>query len=191
LQAGISPLLEQLAAPTATPGGGSAAAAAGAMAASLGLMVSSMSRGKKAYLQHEAALSSAIARLAVLKEELQNAIDADAESFQVVMKAFKAQRDADPANAEAVAKAEAAVDEAMKGATLVPLTVAEKAHEVGNLVTLLTPITNPRAASDLAVGGLLAEAAKKGALANVEINLADLKDAAFATEVRSRTASLA
>src|ERR1700728_1981062 len=88
LRAGMEPFVEQLAAPTATPGGGSAAAAAGAMAAALAVMVASMSRGKKAYLQHEKELSAAIARLGPLREELKAAIDADAESYDAVMKAY-------------------------------------------------------------------------------------------------------
>ena len=62
LRAGAEPFIEQLAAPTAVPGGGSAAAAAGAMAAALGHMVASLSRGKKSYLQYERELSEAIAR---------------------------------------------------------------------------------------------------------------------------------
>src|ERR1700732_3661100 len=69
-RAGGEPFIEQLAAPTAPPGGGSAAAAAAAMAAGLATMVASMSRGKKAYLQHESQLSEALARLSALREEL-------------------------------------------------------------------------------------------------------------------------
>src|SRR5438045_3511443 len=80
LRAGVEPFGEQLAEPTATPGGGSASAAAGAMAAGLAGMVASMSRGKKAYAQYEPELSDAIARLSQLREELQTAIDADANS---------------------------------------------------------------------------------------------------------------
>ena len=79
LRAGVEPFVEQLAAPTATPGGGSAAAAAGAMAAGLAGMVASMSRGKKAYLQYEAQLSAAMQKLSPLREELKTAIDADAD----------------------------------------------------------------------------------------------------------------
>src|SRR5678815_276016 len=60
LRAGVEPFVEQLAAPTATPGGGSAAAASAAMAAGLATMVASMSRGKKAYLQYERELLSLI-----------------------------------------------------------------------------------------------------------------------------------
>ena len=60
------------------------------MAAGLAGMVASMSRGKKAYLQYESQLSEALARLSMLREELKVAIDADAESYNVVMKAYKA-----------------------------------------------------------------------------------------------------
>src|ERR1700756_3233587 len=89
LRAGVEPFIEQLAAPTATPGGGSAAAASGAMAAGLAVMVASMSRGKKAYLQYESQLSAAIASLTPLREQLKAGVDADAESYNVVMKAYK------------------------------------------------------------------------------------------------------
>src|ERR1700674_3950823 len=89
IRAGVEPFIEQLAAPTATPGGGSAAAASAPMAAGLASMVASISRGKKAYVQYERELSDAIARLSELREELKAAIDADAESFNTVMKAYK------------------------------------------------------------------------------------------------------
>jgi glutamate formiminotransferase/formiminotetrahydrofolate cyclodeaminase len=88
-RAGTEPFIEQLAAPTATPGGGSASAVAGAMAAALGSMVAGMSRGKKAYAQHEPQLSQAISRLGQLREELKAGIDADAESYNQVLAAYK------------------------------------------------------------------------------------------------------
>src|SRR6476620_510265 len=94
LRAGVEPFVEQLAAPTATPGGGSAAAASAAMAAGLATMVAAMSRGKKAYLQYERELSEAIGRLGQLREELKAAVDADAESYNSVMRAYKAAREA-------------------------------------------------------------------------------------------------
>src|SRR5215510_5556133 len=78
LRAGTEPFIEQLATATATPGGGSAAAASGAMAAGLAGMVAGLSRGKKAYLQYETQLSDAVAKLTGLREELKAAIDADA-----------------------------------------------------------------------------------------------------------------
>ena len=183
LRAGVERFVEQLAAPTATPGGGSASAAAGAMAAGLAVMVASMSRGKKAYLQHETQLSAAIARLTPLREELKAAVDADAESYNSVMKAYKAAKVNEKSG-------ERLIEAALKEATAVPLGVAEKAYEVAQMVKLLEPITNSNMKSDLTTASALARAAVTGALANVEINLTSLKDEAFASEVRQRTSRL-
>jgi glutamate formiminotransferase len=185
LRAGVEPFVEQLAAPTATPGGGSASAAAAAMAAGLATMVASMSRGKKAYLQYESQLSAAIAQLTPLREELKAAIDADAEAYDSVMKAYKTAKTATDGNS-----GEALIDAALKGATAVPLGVAEKAHQVAQLANGLGPITNPNMKSDLTTASALAMAAVTGALANVDINLASIKDQAFRDQVRQRTAAL-
>ena len=182
LRAGVEPFIEQLAAPTATPGGGSAAAAAGAMAAGLAAMVATMSRGKKAYVQYETQLSDAIARLSQLREELKSAIDADAESYNVVMKAYKLAKES--------ANGDAAISAALKQATSVPLGVAEKVVEVAKIAGTLKPITNPNMKSDLTTAIALAKAALEGALANVEINLESLKDEAFVSETRKRAAAL-
>ena len=184
LRAGVEPFVEQLAAPTATPGGGSASAAAGAMAAGLAAMVAAMSRGKKAYLQYESQLSAAIARLTPLREELKAAIDADAESYNSVMQAYKAAR------ASGEKSGEAGIEAALKEATAVPLSVAEKAGEIAKIAESLVPITNPNMKSDLTTSLALAKAAITGALANVEINLASLKDQGFAAQVRQRTAAI-
>jgi glutamate formiminotransferase / formiminotetrahydrofolate cyclodeaminase len=184
LRAGVEPFVEQLAAPTATPGGGSASAAAAAMAAALAGMVAAMSRGKKAYLQHEAQLSAAIARLTPLREELKAAVDADAESYNSVMKAYKQAKSADESSGQAM------IEAALSEATAVPLSVAEKAHEIAQIVQSLEPITNPNMKSDLTTARALASAAVTGALANVEINLVSLKNPAFVAEVRGRTANL-
>jgi len=193
LRAGVEPFIEQVAAPTATPGGGSAAAAAGAMAAGLASMVASMSRGKKAYLQYESELNEAIARLGQLREELKSAIDADAESYNVVMKAYKSAKESDR-NAEAN-DGDATISSALKQATSVPLGVAEKAVEVSEIATKLKPITNPNMKSDLTTAIALAKAALEGALANVEINLDSLekdspKDDGFVAETRKRALTL-
>jgi glutamate formiminotransferase/formiminotetrahydrofolate cyclodeaminase len=187
LRAGVEPFIEQLAAPTATPGGGSAAAAAGAMGAGLASMVASMSRGKKAYLPYERQLSEAIARLAQLREELKSAVDADAESYNVVMKAYKSAKES--------ADGDVAIGSALKQATSIPLGVAEKVVEVAKIAADLKPITNPNMESDLTTAIALANAALEGALANVEINLDSLKkdspkDEAFVNETRKRAGAL-
>jgi len=187
LRAGIEPFIEQLSAPTATPGGGSASAASAAMAAGLAQMAAGMSRGKKAYLAYEAELSAAIARLSPLREELKAAIDADAESYNVVMAAYKAVRSGE-GTAEGIQKA-------LETAALVPLGVAEKAAEIKALALGLRPVTNPNMASDLTTAIALAEAAFTGAMANVEINLSSMEpqsdeEKARTEAIRERAAKL-
>jgi glutamate formiminotransferase len=187
LRAGIEPFIEQLAAPTATPGGGSAAAAAGAMAAGLAGMVASMSRGKKAYLQYESQLSEASNHLAQLREEMKCAIDADAESYNVVMKAYKAAKES--------SAGERMIIDALQQATAVPLGVAERAVAVQQIALRLKPITNPNMSSDLTTAIALAKAALEGALANVEINLGSIKldapeDHAFVSQTLKSMAAL-
>jgi glutamate formiminotransferase / formiminotetrahydrofolate cyclodeaminase len=183
LRSGLEPFVEQLAAPTATPGGGSAAAASGAMAAALAAMVASMSRGKKAYAAHEAELSATIARLAQLREELKAAVDRDTEAYRAVVAAHK-QAKAGPDGSGLIASA-------LRQATNVPLGVAERAREVAEIAAKLAPITNPNMKSDLTTASALARAAIEGALANVAINLESLgEDAEFVEEIRVRVQAL-
>ncbi len=181
LRAGVEPFIEQLAAPTAAPGGGSAAAAAGAMAAALATMVAGMSRGKKNYLQFERELSDAIARLETLREELKAAVDADAESYKAVMAAYKAARSTGN---------NSGITAALKTATTVPLSVAERAREVEQIAARLGPVTNPVMASDLTVSRALARASMEGALSNVEINLKSIEDNDFVNETHARVEAL-
>lgn len=182
IRAGVEPFIEQLAAATATPGGGSAAAASAAMAAALASMVAGLSRGKKAYAQHETTLSNYISRLSQLREGLKAAIDADADSYSSVMAAYKQVKES-PAG-------DTLVQAALKQATTVPLGVAERASELLQIVDSLRPITSPNMKSDLITAAALARAAVEGALANVEINLDSLKDPNFVAQTRARAQSL-
>ena len=152
------------------------------MAAALGGMVAGMSRGKKAYLQYEAQLSEAIRRLAEIREELKASIDADASAFHEVMAAFKKLKEHPEAQTE--------VDAATEKATLVPLGVAERSREVRNTLESLRGISNPKMASDVTTGIALANAAIDGALANVEINIAELNDPAFVADVQRRVGAV-
>jgi glutamate formiminotransferase/formiminotetrahydrofolate cyclodeaminase len=192
LRAGVEPFVEQLAAATATPGGGSASAASAAMAAGLATMVATMSRGKKAYLQYESQLSVAIARLAELREEMKAAIDGDAASYNLVMGAYKAAKLSESDKAETL---KSGIASALKEATRVPLTVAEGAAEIKRIATDLGAITNPRMSSDLTTSIALAEAAQTGATANVAINLDSLmedapQESAFVVTIQARLAKL-
>jgi formiminotetrahydrofolate cyclodeaminase len=157
------------------------------MAAGLADMCATMSRGKKAYAQYEDVLTEASARLALLREELKSAIDADAASYNEVMKAYKLPKDS--------AKRAAAIVAGLKLATGVPLGVAESVAEVQQISAKLKPITSPGMISDLTAGMAMAKAALESALANVEINLDSIKaetveDEAFVGQTRRRAAEL-
>jgi formiminotetrahydrofolate cyclodeaminase len=153
-------------------------------------MVASMSRGKKAYLQYESQLSEAISRLTQLREELKSAIDADADAYNAVMKAYKAAKEAKESG-----DGGRLITAALRQATSVPLGVSENVVEVARIAASLQPITNPNMNSDLTTAIALARAALEGALANVAINLDAIQpdtpeDEAFVSETRRRAEAL-
>jgi glutamate formiminotransferase/formiminotetrahydrofolate cyclodeaminase len=157
------------------------------MAAALAGMVAAMSRGKKTYIRYEDQLSEAIARLTTLREELKAAIDADADSYKLVMKAYKAAKESPDGGRLIVA--------ALREATSVPLGVAQMAVETAQIAATLKPITNPNMSSDLETSIALSAAALTGALANVAINLDSIKpetaeDDAFVSETRKQAEAL-
>jgi len=180
------PFLESVAAPTATPGGGSVSAYAGAMAAGLGQMVAGLSRKKKSQAAHVDKLSEMLDELRKTADELTQAIDRDAASYENVMSAFKLPQ----GNAEETAQRDSSIQAAMKRAAEVPLEVAEKAARLNGRLLQLENIAAASMKSDLQVARLMAVAAVKGALANVEINLNDLKDLPYVEKMKLRVAEL-
>ena len=158
---GLPDFLDALAAPTATPGGGSASAAAGAMAAALGAMVTRLAKLDPAPFEDDRKFFTA-------------AVDRDAEAFIQVMAAYKRPRDERGPYVEA----------ALHGAAEVPLQVMERAHALG--VRLNAVEIPARFASDLAVAKSLVIAARAGAWENVKINLDSIHDAEFKAAVHCR-----
>jgi glutamate formiminotransferase len=160
---GLNEFLDALAAPTATPGGGSAAAASGAMAASLGAMVAGLAK-KSGYDfdNHRRFLGEAVQR--------------DSVAFEGVMAAYRKP------------KAERApfIEEALHQAALVPMEVAEHAFAVKAQLEALRKDAPDRFSSDLETALALSEACRQGALANVKINLAAIRDGAFKAALETR-----
>jgi glutamate formiminotransferase / formiminotetrahydrofolate cyclodeaminase len=180
------PFLDALAAPSATPGGGSAAAFAGAMAASLGQMVAGLSRKKKSQLAVVDKLSEALDSMRHAAEELSAAIDRDANSYDAVMTAFKLPQ----GDATEIQKREEAIQNATRGAAEVPLEVAHRTVALFERLGQLAAIAAASMKSDLDVARLMAAAGAKGALANVEINLDGIKDAAYVAATRGKISAL-
>ena len=182
LAAMARPVLQTVAAPTPTPGGGSVAALAGALGASLGQMVAQLSRQKKSQAQFVAQLSSALVELCRVGDSLSGAIDEDAAAYEAVMAAFKLPK----GTAEEQQSRAEAIQAATKGAAEVPLRVAETAASLLVLLGQLEPMISPSMMSDLRVGRAMAAAAVRGALENVAINLDSITDPDYVNAMRSR-----
>jgi glutamate formiminotransferase/formiminotetrahydrofolate cyclodeaminase len=181
------PFLDAVAEPTPTPGGGSVAALAGALGASLGQMVANLSRKKKSQAVFVEQLGEAISELQASSRMLSEAIDRDSASFDQVMAAYKLPKETSNERVER----EAAIQKALQGAANVPLEVARKSAEVFELLGRLESMSSPSMYSDLRVGRLIAAAGARGALENVAINLESITDTAFASRLRSESAALA
>jgi glutamate formiminotransferase / formiminotetrahydrofolate cyclodeaminase len=180
------PFLEAVAAPSATPGGGSVSAFAGALAASLGQMVAGLSRKKKSQAQYVDQLSAALDELRRASGELTEAIDRDAASYDAVMAAFKLPQ----GDAQETRRRDEAIQTATKGAAEVPLQVAERTVALFERLGQLETIAAASMKSDLQVARLMAVAGIRGALANVEINLGSIADAAYVASMRAKMAAL-
>jgi glutamate formiminotransferase / formiminotetrahydrofolate cyclodeaminase len=176
------PFITAVAEPTPTPGGGSVAALAVALAAGLGQMVAGLSRKKKSQAAHFDALSGALDELRRATDALLESIDLDAASYNAVLAAFKLPQ-GDQAEQDL---RKAAIEAATRGAAEVPMKVAEAALALDERLAELEKISAAAMRSDLRVARLMAAAGAKGALANVEVNLESLADAAYVQAIRAR-----
>jgi formiminotetrahydrofolate cyclodeaminase len=180
------PLLDAIAAPTATPGGGSVSAFAGALAGALGQMVAGLSRKKKSQAAHVVQLSETLERLRRTTDDLTSAIDRDAEAFDAVIEAFKLPQ----SEADENAARDKAIQTATRGAAEAPLQVADVTVALFEQLVQLQAIAAASMRSDLQVARFMAVAGARGSLANVEINLDSLHDAAYVSKVKIKVASL-
>ena len=178
--------LEAVAEPTATPGGGSASAFAGALAASLGQMVAGLSRKKKTQAQYFDQLSEALEWLHKTAADLARAIDGDAAAYDAVLAAHKMPQ----GNAEESQRRNEAILAATRLAAEVPLHVAETSVALFERLGQLASISAASMRSDLQVARLMAAAGARGALENVEINLNGITDAAYVQAMRDKIRAL-
>lgn len=182
----VDRFLSRVASPEPTPGGGSVAAHAGALAAALAQMVSGLTVGRKKYAMVEEEMHRIALEAAALRRQLVTLVERDAASYEQVRAAYQLPKDTEAQEAERAS----AVREALLGAAVVPLETAHAAVAVAALAAALAERGNSNAVSDACVAALLAEAAGKGAVLNVRINVAALDDAgaergaALASEAR-------
>lgn len=174
----VKEFLEELASSSPAPGGGSAAALVGAMGAALASMVSNLTVGKKGYEDVQEEIRELLRRADDLRRKLLSKVDEDTEAFNSFMSALKLPKDSE--------ERKAAIQESLRKATLLPLSVMELSLEVLKLALDLVEKGNKNAISDSAVSAILACAAMESAYFNVLINCSSLNDLEFVESSKSR-----
>ncbi len=154
----------ELSSSSPSPGGGGAAALAGALAAALGAMVVSLTVGKPKYAANEEALRAIGKRAETAREELLGMIDADAEAFAPLARAYSLPKDAPDR--------EQILEEALHRAAASPLRIAELCCEVIEILEGCASMGSLLVLSDAASGAALAEGALHAAVVNVKVNTA-------------------
>ncbi len=182
----IKEFLERLASGEPVPGGGSVAALSGALAASLAEMVARLTVGRTDNPGLDGTMSGIIDTASSLRAKLIGDVDKDADAYGGVMKAFRMQKGSDR---EKEVRTES-IQEAMKEAARVPLSVAESGLALLKLAGVVVSGGRASAITDGLVAVLMARSAVIGALYNVRINLVSIKDAAFRDDMAHRAAAL-
>lgn len=175
----VTQYLDELAAESAAPGGGSVAALCGALGAALAAMVCRLTIGKPGYEAVEEKMREVLARAEVLRGELTQLVDRDTEAFNHVMIAFKLPRETE---AERQARS-MAIQEAYKRAAGIPMDTARFCLDILRLAPKIIERGNKNAASDAGVCAHVAAAGLEGAALNVRINLGSIKDVEFTSRL--------
>ncbi len=168
--------IDKLASRSPEPGGGSAAALTGSLAAALVSMVGNLTLGKEQYEGVQAEIEELLHRSEEVRADLQRLMQEDTEAFSVVSAAYKLPRETEDEKRLRSEK----IQEGLKGAaTEVPFQICEKSLEVARLSKIAAEIGNVRAVSDAGVAVLFADACAQAAAMNVRINLNSIRDKAF------------
>lgn len=169
-----------------TPGGGSASALASAVGASLLLMVAGLPKTRTGSDDDRAALTSAAAALADIRGKLADAIDADTAAYAQVIAAYKQPK----ASGGEQAARKAAIQQALRAATDVPLGVVRLSAAALSEAIAIAAHGHRAAASDVGVAVALLRAGTRGARLNVEINVGSISDEAYADAVAAEISRL-
>ena len=171
--------IEVLASKAAVPGGGGAAALAGAIGMALGSMVCNLTTGKKKYAQYEEAIQEILVKAGKLQEELLSMIDKDAEGFYPLSKAYGLPTSTEE---EKQYKAET-MEKCLKVACEVPMNIVRLCHDSIKLHEELVDKGSKLAISDVGCGVQCLRAAILSAQLNVIINVNSMKDREYAQKI--------
>lgn len=163
------------------PGGGSISAMTASYAAALVCMVAELTIGKKGYENVNDIMSDLLNMADTLRKDLLDDIQKDSSSFDGYMLALKLPKNTD----EEKRLRQDAMQEALKNACNVPLGVAKKSIEVLKLSKIVCEKGNKNTLSDGLVSAYMARSAALGAIQNVLINLAGIKDESFVISMKN------
>src|SRR5262245_42685352 len=175
----LADLIDAFSSTDAVPGGGSAAALAGAVGVSLLLMVAGLPKTKTGMPEETADLAEAASRLHPLRDSLLDLVDRDSDAYRQVLNAYRLPRVSD---AEQAART-AAIDEATRAAIDAPLDVMRLCQQALRGAVIVASNGSRKTTSDVGVAVELLGAALRGARLNVDINLAGLQDAAYTARI--------
>ena len=178
--------VEQLASKAPTPGGGGAAALAGALGAALGSMVASLTIGKKKYADVEEEMISLKTSMEQVQKDLLFLIDKDAELFAPLAAAYGAPSETD----EEKATKEATLQKCFRDAAEAPVQMMEKCGEAIDIMVEFAAKGSALAISDAACGAVLCSAAMRAAWLNVCVNTKYIKDENYATALNDKCQAL-
>ena len=168
--------INELASKAPTPGGGGASAYCGALATALASMVGNLTVGKKTYAAVEDEVKEALAQLEEQRNKFVELIDKDAQAFEPLSRAYRLPR----ATSEELAHKNKVMQQALVGATEVPLDIMEICAQVITTSKFLAHNGSRLALSDVGVAVLFAKAALKGASLNVYANASSMANEAQA-----------
>lgn len=168
------------------PGGGSVAALCGGVSSALSSMVAALTHGKKGYEEAFDEMEAVGVEAQKLKNAFLVDVDRDTKAFNKVMDAMRLPKKTDEDKA---ARLEA-IEQAMKGATLVPLGVLRRTVEAAKLARRVVEKGNRNSISDAGVAALTARASAEGAYLNIRINLPGIQDEKFKAETMKESKKL-
>jgi glutamate formiminotransferase/formiminotetrahydrofolate cyclodeaminase len=182
----INSFLSELASSSPAPGGGSVAALAGSLGASLSSMVCNLTIGKEKYIDVQDTIKDILKKSEKIRKDLTKLIDEDTNAFNDVMKAFKMPKETE----DQKNKRSKAIQEGYKTAANVPLQTARICEKILDIANIVAEKGNQNSITDSAVSALMAQAGVASAILNVKINLGSIKDEEYVKQISSEIEKL-
>ena len=182
----VREFIEEIAARTSAPGGGSASAAMAAMGTGLGAMVAKLTQGVRKFEEVEPLMQKNIPVLHELTKQLIPMIDADTSAFNEFMEGMRMPKSTVEEKAARTAKMQAG----LKTAIQVPLNTMRLGNQAWDALCQVAKYGNPASKSDVQVGAKALETGIWGAYRNVLINMKDIKDKEYKTATLKEAESL-